>query len=87
MKKIFLLLPLFFVGGCLEKEGENPKSCFKIVDSEYVNGSIMLDSCKGEAWILLRTVSKEATENSPEMYTYSWHKMERHDTPTSIQNL
>ncbi|MEZ5691904.1 MAG: hypothetical protein R3D71_09615 [Rickettsiales bacterium] len=75
---IYLLLPLM-LSGCFDDDSKQAKSCFQIIDSERMAAPIMVDSCKGESWMLIRNVVQYRTENLPEVYSYSWYKMDRYD--------
>lgn len=72
--RLFFILPLFLLAGCLDEwkpKEENPK-CFEIIDKHDgpPPSPILLDKCKGETWMLLRSpIGKDS-------YTYRWFRME-----------
>lgn len=86
------LLPVFavsmtalFISGCDLSGGESAKAenCFSVVPGNNVQpyAPIMVDSCSGDSWLLVRT---PRSANKADGYTFSWYKLDRFSFPPSI---
>ena len=88
------LMPVFavsmtalLISGCDLSGGESAKAenCFSVIpgNSTQPYSPIMLDSCRGESWVMVRSPFSDKPEDG---YTYNWYKMDRFAWPPSLVN-
>ncbi|WP_156459951.1 hypothetical protein [Mesorhizobium sp. Root157] len=81
------LVATLLLAGCNDVFGTmsdaSSSQCFSIIsgNSTQPYSPIMLNRCKGEAWLLVRSPKGDKPEDD---FTYNWYKMDRFDWPASL---